>query len=191
MRKDSSQPAALADQAVRIAASPTERDRIYRFRYESFANEHGRWPNPQLVERRMIRDLADEQATLFFVEVDGRVVATLRLRVGRLPGELHGPFDARRYDAIAAGSIALADEIVVFRIFRKALLLESMLEAASAMCVANGVLLLFCHARPDAVPAFRAAGFQEVAAPFEHPDLGARMPLVRFLGTEMHSDGSA
>ncbi len=182
MRQDSSQPAAPADHAVRIAASLVERDRVYRFRYESFATEHGRWPNSQLVARRMIHDLADEQATLFFVEAEGRVVATLRLRVGRLPDELHGPFNAKRFDAVAGGSMALADEIFVSRIFRKASLLESMLETAAARCEGSGGLLLFCHARPDAVAAFLAAGFQEVAALFEHPGFGSRIPLVRYLG---------
>lgn len=191
MHQDSSQPAAPADHPVRIATSLTERDRVYRFRYGNFAIEHGRWPNPQLVARRMIHDLADEQATLFFVEVEGRVVATLRLRIGHLPDELHGPFNTKQFAAAAGSSVALADEIFVSRtfvsrIFRKPSLLELILETASARCEENGILLLFCHARPEAVPAFRAAGFEEVGAPFEHPDLGSRVPLVRFLGAETH-----
>ena len=169
---------------VRLAVSSAERDRVYRFRYESFATEYGRWPSPRLVGRRMICDEADEKATLFCVEADGRVVATLRLRIGRLPDELLGPFDASRFAVAAGSSMALADEILVSRIFRKASLLEWLLTAAARRCEESGVLLLFCHARPDAVPAFRDAGFQEFAVPFEHPDFGPRVPLVRFLRAE-------
>jgi hypothetical protein len=181
---ESSRAAASSDHVVRLAVSPAERDRVYRFRYESFATEYGRWPSPGVASRRMIRDGADDSATLFCVEADGRAVATLRLRVGRLPEELQGHFDARRFALASGSTMALADEILVSRIFRKASLLEWLLAAASAACEESGVLLLFCHARPDAVPAFRHAGFQEVAVPFEHPEFGPRVPLVRFLGTE-------
>ena len=185
MQRDPSQPAARADYAVRLAVSPAERDRVYRFRYEGFATEYGRWPNPGLGARRMIRGEADERATVFFVEVEGRVVATLRLRFGHLPPELQEGFDAKRFAGSAGGSMALADEILVSRIYRKASLLESMLAAASARCEENRALLLFCHARPDAVPAVRAAGFQEAGIPFEHPEFGPRVPLVRFLSPDV------
>jgi hypothetical protein len=184
VQQESSRSAASPDHVVRLAASPAERDRVYRFRYESFAAEYGRWPGPRLAARRMIRDEADEKAALFCVEADGRVVATLRLRVGPLPVGLLGPFDANRFADSSGSATALADEILVSRIFRKASLLESLLAAAEEACLANGALLLFCHARPEAVPAYRAAGYREAAVPFEHPDFGPRVPLVRFLGPE-------
>jgi hypothetical protein len=132
----------------------------------------------------MIRDEADGKASLFFVEEEGRVVAALRLRIGHLPDDLHGPFDANRFASAAGRSMALADEVVVSRIYRKASLEIAMLGAASARCEEAGVLLLFSHSRPDAVPVFRSAGFQEVGIVFEHPDFGTRVPLVRFLGTD-------
>ena len=181
MHRDSSRPSVPADYAVRLAVTAIERDRVYRFRYESFATEYGRWPNPGLGARRMIHHEVDDQASVFFVEVEGRVVATLRLRFGHLPEDLQVPFDAKRFAGSTPSSVALADEILVSRIYRKASLLESMLAAASARCEESGALLLFCHARPDAVPAFKAAGFQEVGVAFEHQDLGSRVPLVRFL----------
>jgi hypothetical protein len=183
VRQDSSQPAASAGYEVRIAVSPAERENIFRFRYESFAGEYGRWPDPGLVVRRTIRSEEDDRATLFYVDVEGRVVATIRLRVGHLPEELKVPFEVKRFSAAAGSSMALVDEIFVMRIFRNAFLLESVLEAISAWCQANGVLLLFCHTRPDVVPVYRAARFQEIGVLFEHQNYGPRMPLVRFIGS--------
>ena len=157
MQQHSVEPAAPADFAVRIAAFPAERDRVYRFRYESFATEHGRWPNSGLVARRIIRDDADDKVTLCYAEADGRIVATLRLRVGRLPDELRGPFDTDRFALASGPTMALADEILVSRIFRKASLLEWLIAAASGRCEESGRLLLFCHARP-ARPLSRGPG---------------------------------
>ena len=183
MLHESGRPAEPGDHAVRLAESAGERDRVFRFRYESFAAEYGRWPAPGLVARKMIRDEADERASLLFVEVGGRVAGTLRLRLGRLPDELRGPFGLPAAEA----SLALADEIVVSRIFRKASTLESMLEAAAVRSGDAGARRLFCHARADAVPVYRSSGFQEAAVPFVHPDYGSRVPLVRFIGPEARS----
>jgi hypothetical protein len=163
---------------VAVASSREERERVFRFRYECHLAESRRWPTSAFHDRRIVREPEDEGALLYFVESDGRLIGTLRLLPDRIPADLRPRLELHRFRRFPAPELALADQVVVSRPFRKTTALCDLLLQAAAECTLRGVQFLFSHVAPGQESCFHPIGFRDYAPPFAHPELGVRRPLV-------------
>ena len=166
---------------VRIAESREERDRVFRFRYDSHIAEYGRWPTTGSRERKILREVADEGATLLYVEWERRMAAALRLQFGPIPPDLRAGLQASRFRKLSR-ELAVADQIGVARALRRTTLLAHLVHRAEVLAHVGGAVLLFCHARDDQAHFFTALGFQLYAPAFSLVEQGMRYPLVKAVG---------
>jgi hypothetical protein len=167
---------------IRIAESRENRDRVFRFRYESHIAEHGRWPTAGMRDRKILREVADEGATLLFAEWERRVAATLRLQIGPIAPDLRSGLQASRFRKIPPGEIAVADQIIIARALRRTTLFVELLRAAEGEAALRGATALFCHATDDQAHFYTAIGFQFYAPAFSILEQGTRYPFVKGLG---------
>jgi GNAT superfamily N-acetyltransferase len=173
-----------ADWNVRIAQTRGERERIFRFRFDNHLSEVGRWPIAAQASTRTLREVEDEIAVLFFAETDGKVVGSVRLRIGPIPHDLRMDLAAGRFTGFQLHELALVDHVAVAKAFRRAGLLEALVRAAADHCRYNSVQFLFSHTREDFALRLKAMGFCAHALMFNHPELGPRVPLVWPIGGE-------
>jgi hypothetical protein len=164
---------------VRIAESRADRDRVFRFRYESHIAEYGRWPTSGMRDRKILREVADEGATLLFVEWERRIAATLRLQIGPIAPDLRAGLQASRFRKMAPNELAVADQIVIARALRRTTLLGDLLRAAEDESRCRGAAILLCHARDDQAHFYTGLGFRFYAPGFPILEQGTRYPLVK------------
>ena len=166
---------------VRIAQTREERDRVFRFRYDSHIAEYGRWPTLGSRDRKILREVADEGATLLYVEWERRIVAALRLQLGPIPPDLRAGLQASRFRKVSR-DLAVADQIGVARALRRTTVLAHLLHRAEVLAHVGGAVLLFCHVREEQTHFFSSLGFQGYAPPFVLVEQGIRCPLVKAVG---------
>jgi hypothetical protein len=172
---------------VEVASSREERERIFRFRYESYLSENSRWPADVFHDRKMIREAADEGALLFFVETGGQMLGTLRVTKGPIPIELRPVFGASRFRAFLPGETGLVARVFVAGAFRRTTLLSDLLCRASAESIGCGVKLLFGLPRKSQASTFASLGFRACGPVCPHPEMGPVFPHVSPVG----GDGAA
>jgi hypothetical protein len=178
------QAAVAGSWEVRIARAREERDEIYRFRFDTFLSESGRWPGGLPGDRRQLREPADDAAVLFLSKSERRVVATARLRIGSVPGRLRDALAVGRFSGLSPHETGLADQIFVGRAFRRTGLLEALIVSVSLHSVALGARFLFAAASEDLAARLKPLGFREHTQTFVDPNLGPRVPLVLPLSGE-------
>ncbi|MGH7289635.1 MAG: cyclic nucleotide-binding domain-containing protein, partial [Myxococcota bacterium] len=67
---------------IRQAATDAERDAIFRLRYEIYVVDQRLFVEQADHERKLLSDVDDPGARLFYAEADGVVVGTMRLSWG-------------------------------------------------------------------------------------------------------------
>ena len=67
---------------IHQALTDAEREAVYRFRYEIYVAEMGRYGQAADHDRKMLVEAEDETARIFYAAVDGSVVATSRFSWG-------------------------------------------------------------------------------------------------------------
>ena len=67
---------------IHLAETQEEKDAVYRFRYEIYVDEMGRYGAAADHERQLLVEPEDETARIFYAAQDGEVVATSRLSWG-------------------------------------------------------------------------------------------------------------
>jgi len=170
--------------AVQVAATREERERVFRFRYEAYASEFGRWPAAEFRGRRMVREGADQDAVLLFVESGGRMLGTLRLAIGPLPPDVQPGFGAWRFRGFKPAELGYLDRVFVPRAFRRTSLLSDLLFRASGEAIGRGVEALFGLVREGQAELYASLGFRPCAPAFEHPESGIVLPHVSPVGGE-------
>jgi hypothetical protein len=72
----------VLEDGIHLAESDEEKEAIYRFRYEIYVAEMGRYGDAADHDRKMLVEPEDETARIFYAVVDGNVVATSRFSWG-------------------------------------------------------------------------------------------------------------
>src|SRR5205807_4996828 len=96
------QPMAQAA-TVRLAETAQDRERVFRFRYETYCEQQHLFLDAGDHERRRLLDADDERALIWLAEQEGQVVGTLRANIGGrgpLSQELRETFDVDRFIAL-------------------------------------------------------------------------------------------
>jgi GNAT superfamily N-acetyltransferase len=165
--------------SVQLAKDRDQRERIFRFRYDSYLTTFGKRPSQGVHERRLLREVADEGALLLYAELDYRVTGTIRLQAGSVSAELWPGLSISRFRSIGREALGVADQLVVARIFRNTALADDLVRAACAAADERGIRFLFFHCRAERVADYARFGFRPYRESFREPELGDRMPLVR------------
>jgi predicted GNAT family N-acyltransferase len=170
---------------VIIAATESERQAIYRFRYQVYVEEMQKQPRSADHQTKTLTDALDETATLLYIMQDDQIIATLRrnrLEHCQLPDSLEQKLGLEQFtQAFSRSVLSFSSRLVVAPAYRNSLALGSLLLEAYRMAREQGIQFDFLHTAPWLLPFYKGLGYRCYAPHFLESDVGLQIPQVLLL----------
>lgn len=167
---------------VREATTEEERDRIFRFRYETYWEQQHLLPELCDHERKTLFDADDATARLFYVERGGEVLGTLRanwLADGPVSDENRELFGVAPFEkSMAPEQMAILSRFIVTPEERGGACAGLLLLEVARFGIENRIHLAFCDCEPHLMPFYRSIGFRSYKSVIGHATSGVLIPLV-------------
>jgi CRP-like cAMP-binding protein/predicted GNAT family N-acyltransferase len=170
---------------IRFAHTKSEREAVYRLRYEVYIEEMGYDYPAADHQARLLPDEGNRQSPLLYAQSDGEVVGTLKI-----DGGADSPFTAEEYASyhidrflalVPADRIAILSRFIMRPGYRSGEITDSLLAAMIAFLLARRVQVLFCRCRPHLIGFYERLGFRAYADVVSTPVAGVLVPLVLVL----------
>jgi hypothetical protein len=168
---------------VHTALSEEEKEAVYRFRYEIYVSEMGRYKGVADHENRRFREPEDDTARIFYAASDGEVVATSRMSWG---GD--APFTERLTDhyrlepflaEIPKEAMAVGERGMVKTELRGSSIFTELGMKSSQFISENRVQLIFGACEPHLLSRYVGQGSRTFASRnINSPDSGYLIPIV-------------
>lgn len=162
---------------IRFARSETEREAVFRFRFEVFVEELGRQPSLADYQRRLLFDDLDETAHILAAYEGEQVVGTLRTNFLRECDSVAGfPFLATvtprdRYHT------SVTTRAAVGAVWRGGTLFARLARAVFRFGVENDIRFDFIVSRAGLQEQYRRLGYRPFGDTVLHPDAGQVLPM--------------
>ena len=164
---------------IRLATTPEDRERIFRFRYRIYVEEMGRPQKYADHQRRTVEEPFDQTGHLLLAEVDGEVVGTLRANLGRDTdlGYYTWLFGLDSVGAAFPRDVSLTTKLMVVPALRSSTLAVRLALALYDLGRDHGIRHDFidCNAHLEAF--FTRLGYRRYRPHVEHPEYGRVLPL--------------
>ncbi|HEX2042137.1 MAG TPA: Crp/Fnr family transcriptional regulator [Acidimicrobiales bacterium] len=176
---------------ARIAATPEEREAIYRFRWSVYVDELGRKLGRGDPERRWVHDDEDDRpyTTLLYTGSPEEMTGTLRVRhwaAGEVPPADRRAFSMHLFAGVDELSVCELGRFMIQPDARNRLVFVSLCREAYEVAAARGLDLAFANCAPRLVPLYVKLGFRPYpGSPIATPD-GVEVPLVMVPADEEH-----
>ena len=177
------QEAPLIRNGTHLAQSDEEKEAVYRFRYDVYVEEMGRYQGIADHARRRFREPEDDTARIFYAAVDGQVVATSRFNWG---GD--APFTARLVEhyrlapflaEIPAGAMAVGERGMVKPELRGSPIFNELGARSQVFVAEQRVQLIFGACEPHLLNRYVNEGSRTFAAHnINSPESGYLIPIV-------------
>lgn len=165
------------------ARSEEEKEAVYRFRYDIYVEEMGRYRGIADHAHRRFREPEDDTARIFYAASDGKVVATSRMNWG---GD--APFTDRLIDhyrlepflaEIPPEAMAVGERGMVSTELRGSPIFSELGKKTSEFISEKRVQLIFGACEPHLLSRYVSQGSQTFAAEnINSPDAGYLIPIV-------------
>ena len=165
---------------VRQAVSETEREAIYRFRYEVYVQEMGCKQVYADHDRRIITEPLDETGRIFGAWCDGTVVGTVRINFARSGdlGDYPQLYSMERAGCFHPTCTSITTKFMVAKPHRGGPVARLLFLTAYQDARQAGIEFNFMDCNPPLVPFFRKWGWRLYTAPVHHPEYGHVIPMV-------------
>ena len=173
---------------IKQASTETERQRIYRFRYNIYIEEMGK-PMPDADhERRMLHDEYDPRSIHLYAERDGEIAGALRLIWGRdgLPPVFVDWYGLEMFREFSPTEISFTGRLMAAKQYRSSLLGVSLAQEIYRIARESGLAFDFIHTTQPLVGYFERLGYRRYKSDFLDPDLGPRTPMILVLQDIAH-----
>ncbi len=167
-----------------LAETQEEKDAVYRFRYEIYVDEMGRYGAAADHERQLLVEPEDETARIFYAAQDGEVIATSRLSWG---GD--APFTQNLIDhymlepflaELPAEAVAVAERGMVKPEMRGSPLFTELGEYSSYFVDENRIQLIFGACEPHLLSLYVGQGMRTFSKQnINSAESGYLIPIVR------------
>jgi len=171
-------------ESVSLARTSTQREAVYRLRYEVYMRELRKgFLSGVDHEHAWVRDPEDEQegVSIFYTGPEDAMTGSLRFQVwdpGRVPEHVFQRFSLHLFPGIDAYKVSEAARLVVRSDMRGMRLLASLALAAFEHGVANhDVFVCFLYCSPGLVRAYMRLGFRPYPGDVIPNEDGIRLPM--------------
>ncbi len=165
---------------VGLVTSESEREAVFRLRYEVYVEELGRDREYADHARRQLRDKLDHDgARIYAAFAGGRALATVRanyLRDGEV-GEYEEDYALRELTARERWACSITTRLMVAPAYRRSAVTSALCRAIYRDGMAVGIESNYVDCDPRHVPFFEALGFRVVRPSFEHERYGEGVVL--------------
>ena len=166
------------------AETQEEKEAVYRFRYEIYVTEMGRYGQAADHERKMLYEPEDETARIRYALKDGEVVAT-----GRLSWGGDAPFTQHLIDhymlepflaELPQEVLAVAERGMVKPELRGSELFQELVQFGSGFTSEHRIQLIFGACEPHLLSGYVGQGMRTFSSKnINSPEAGYLIPLVR------------
>ncbi len=178
---------------IRRVTDEDTRAAAFRFRYEVHVGELGKDGHGVDHVHRVLHDEADEEATLFVAEDEGKIVGTARVNAGR-EGQLPAPYHewmelGPAVEAVGAERISVTSRLMVDPAYRGRTLASLLVMHLYQHGVQKGLDLDFCIAEPGLLRSYYRLGYRTYRPAIRPAGPGMRVPLALTLRDRQHLTG--
>lgn len=165
------------------ARTEEEKEAVYRFRYEIYVAEMGRYQNVADHKRRRFREPEDDSARIFYVAKEGEVLATSRFNWGGdapFTERLIDHYDLARFLAeIPAEAMAIGERGMVKPELRGTPIFTELGQKSYEFIGKNRVELIFGACEPHLLSRYVSQGSRTFSAKnINSPESGYLIPIV-------------
>jgi CRP-like cAMP-binding protein/predicted GNAT family N-acyltransferase len=168
---------------VEVAATPAERETVYRLRYDVFVEEMHLFRGRADHERRMLVEDCDAVSRLLLATVDGEPVGTMRLTLGK-DGPLGDEFEETygiggwTVHAVPAEQVMVCTRFAVRKDHRAGWAAFELIRGAIRCAVEDDIELVFCDCQPHLLNLYTSLGFRSYRPTYPDSEYGVMVPLV-------------
>lgn len=170
--------------SVNVAATPEEKEAVYRFRYQVYVEELGKSVPAADHERKRLWDPEDDEegAVIYYTGTPAEITGTLRVRiwpVGGVAPEIRDKFSFGLFPGVDRMVTAEAGRLIIVRSMRGKLILPALVRAGYEEFVGrHGGYLVFSCCAPGLVRIYRRLGYRPYSGDLVSTEDGLRVPLV-------------
>lgn len=178
----------INDVEIIEVTTDTEREEVYRFRYDIYVEEMGRYGDIADHAGRRLVEPADRLSRLTLIKYQGRVVGTARLTHGAVPGALDErmveQYDLQPFlDAVPHENIAVGERLMFAREYRGGPLLFKFVSESLMQFRKEGIQLFFGDCEPHLLNPYQSMGYRAYTRRHVNkPETGYLIPIVFVTG---------
>ena len=171
-------PIDLSD--VRMVLTPSDLERIGRFRYAVYVEEQGKsTPHADHRRRTLIEpEDRDWNSRTYWVEREGRILGTVRAQRGPFPPEVARQMRLDAFPFDGQSRLALYSRLMVAQQARHTDVVSRLIFVGVAITTWNHLCAGVMTCLPALVPIFEKLGCAAYAEPFVHADSGVQQPMA-------------
>lgn len=166
---------------IAIARSEAEKQAIYRFRFRIFVDELKQTIADADYGKKLVFDGLDETAVHLYMTAKGRIIAAIRLNLGKLtpvPSHLYQAYVLDRFTAFPAEQISFTGHLAIDPQWQAGSVPAVLLGATYKLARQQGIRFDFCHCAPSFVGLYEHLGYRRYADNFVDRTAGYQVPLV-------------
>lgn len=165
------------------ARTQAEIDAIYRLRYEVYVEEMHIFGEVADHQNRMLHDHNDEHGRLLYARVDGEIVASMRLNLGKdapFTDELKQTYNLDRFlEAIEYDQLLVLTRFMVRDDYRGSSIAHQMICQVGELCLQEDIEISVCDCQPHLVRYYQRIGFRSYGCDvYNDPEFGIMIPLA-------------
>ena len=168
---------------VRVATTDDEREAVYRFRYDVYVEELGRYRAAADHERRRLADPEDARSWLVYATDGGEVIASFRITWG---GDGFSSRQVEQYQLapflaeLPPEVMAVGERTMIAPRWRGTDLFAALGEVSEPHSAAHGVRVVFGACEPHLISFYACHQRPYGTRNINSPDAGLLIPLVSF-----------
>ena len=165
-----------------------QREAVYRFRYDIYVEEMGRYRDVADHEGRRLVEPDDELAKLKLIQYEGRVIGTARLSWGAVPGALNEriveQYDLQAFlDAVPHEHLAVGERLMFPPEYRGGPLLFKFISESIVEFRKMGIQLFFGDCEPHLLNPYQSLGYRPYTRRHVNkPETGYLIPIMFVAG---------
>lgn len=182
----------IDDVVISEVTTDTEREEVYRFRYDIYVDEMGRYGDVADHAGRRLVEPDDELARLNLIRHEGRVIGTARFSWGAVPGALNErmveQYDLQPFlDAVPHENIAVGERLMFLPEYRGGPLLFKFVSESLVQFQREGIQLFFGDCEPHLLNPYQSMGYRPYTRRHVNkPGTGYLIPIVFVTGDMEH-----
>jgi hypothetical protein len=178
----------LAEIVIEDVTTDVQREQVYRFRYDVYVQELGRYGDVADHEGRRLVEVEDELARLKLVKHGKQVIGTARLSWGGVPGALNERI-VEQYDlqpflnAVPHEHLAVGERLMFAPEYRGGPLLFKFVSQSLTEFREMGIQLFFGDCEPHLLNSYQSLGYRPYTRRHVNkPETGYLIPIVFVTG---------
>ena len=166
-----------------FAVTQKEREAIYRLRYEVYVEEMHIFGDVADHKKRMLYGPNDANSRLLYAQMDGKIIASLRLNLGKdapFSKELETTYNLNQLrTAVDDTQLLVLTRFMVRAKYRGSSIAHHMICRVAELCVQEHIEISVCDCQPHLIRYYQRIGFRSYACEvYNDPEFGIMIPLA-------------